>query len=315
MSSTEVYGITKGGECVVIGTTHNSFRGAMRIWKHLEDKYLPPFIPEWAKNTSASKEKWSRCATVETDNMKEIWELFNSNNTSRVEDIVLGSTFDNVIVLKENFDELITAFREFEVDTTLPQQADIIEENRDNIIGVCWNQTTVCMGWHSPDRYHECDVDLDEEDREPLPYNIYKDDIHWNLFDDLVGKKFRNVCEAYSWIMDHPKLVFEKVVEPWIDLTPHMVNPETREVDEDSSLNTHLEWWIEGGGHSRVYDFDKNGSVIGHNDYDLHTGGDTADEAVINFAQKVFEKHGDYEEREVTKEELEETLKKLGINK
>lgn len=47
----------------------------------------------------------------------------------------------------------------------------------ENIIGVAWCQTSVVDDlW---------DYDYDEEQDEIIPYNIFKGDGHFNLFDDI----------------------------------------------------------------------------------------------------------------------------------
>ena len=104
-------------------------------------------------------------------------------------------------------------------------------------------------------------------------------------------KKFKNSFDAFWWAFNHPKFRGVPFYEPTIDLVPHMVNPDNETIERDKTLNTSLRWWVEGIGHTSLDD----GSIVGYNDYDLHTGGKTADEAVINFANLVYKKHGDYE--------------------
>lgn len=50
----------------------------------------------------------------------------------------------------------------------------------ENIIGVAWCQTSVVDLW---------DYDYDEEQDELIPYNIFKGDDHFNLFDDIKPQK------------------------------------------------------------------------------------------------------------------------------
>ena len=111
-----------------------------------------------------------------------------------------------------------------------------------------------------------------------------------------MAKEFQNAAEAWLWFLNHPKLNTIGGHEPWFDLEPHMINPATNAVDGDDSLNTELQWWIEGGGYS-IVKMEEHGvrdSIMRNNDYDLHTGGATADEALINFTNLVYEKYGDY---------------------
>lgn len=97
-----------------------------------------------------------------------------------------------------------------------------------------------------------------------------------------------NVSDKYFWIIDH-----ENIGAPYsqgsIELTPQMVNPETKEIDlEDPSKNTKLEWWIEFSKLDSVYD------DIATHYWDLDCGGDTAEEAIDNLCNLVKEKYGDY---------------------
>lgn len=185
MSSTEIYGILDNGEIQKIGRTHNATRGAMNIWQTLEEKYLPPFQPVWLRSYPDERnKKHYRVHSIDYKDIDEIWQLFMSGKMNRNEDIALGSTADYVIVMKENIPELIKVFRSFDSirkNNSLNEQADIIEENLDKIIGICWNQTSVCSDAWISERYI-----LDEnDDKEYLPYNIFKDDKHWDLFKRL----------------------------------------------------------------------------------------------------------------------------------
>ena len=170
MSRTEIYGFNKDGKAREIGGVQNAFRGAMAVWNILDKKYLPLFEPEWAMVGGEYLRAADKVA------IKEIWGLFKDEKVSIVDRIVLGSTFDKVIVEKENLPELLKAFREFEGETSLKEQADIIEKNMDRVIAVGWNQTSVnCDTWSNFGGF-------DEEIDESIPYNILTMDEHWELF-------------------------------------------------------------------------------------------------------------------------------------
>ena len=104
---------------------------------------------------------------------------------------------------------------------------------------------------------------------------------------------WKNSFEAYWWVMDHPKLTACGCFTPWIDMTPHMVNPLTNAVDDDPSLNTKQEWWIECGPY--VED-EYTGNIVSCHDWQLDCGGDTIDEALLKLAYLVLAHYGDYEE-------------------
>jgi hypothetical protein len=127
MSCTEIYGLTKNSvKC--IGETRNSWRGAMAVWRLLEKKYLPKFIPEWARRTARPDDEYSRTSCIGSNKeIEEIWGLLKSPRLTKTERIVLGSTFDNVLARVDRIAEVLSAFREFEGETSLKEQADIIE--------------------------------------------------------------------------------------------------------------------------------------------------------------------------------------------
>lgn len=180
MTCTEIHGITKNS-AERIGETKNSWRGGMAVWTALEKKYLPKYIPEWAKNMNTGNEEYSRTTAFSSDAMKEIWDLFKSEELSESERIVLGSTFDHVLVKVENVDRLLKAFREFEGNTSLKDQADIIEKGiaeNPEIVAIGWNQTSVNGDVWTSTNYNE-------ELEEYAGYNLEKDTKHWFLIESI----------------------------------------------------------------------------------------------------------------------------------
>lgn len=178
MSYTEILKFDKDGYAEFFSCTENAFRGAMAIWDILDEKYLPEFKPKYANLLNKERRSYRTCDT-EGEGIKEIWNLDTKEEVSRIDKICLRSTFDNVIVMRENLIELIEAFRNFEGNTSLSEQADEIEKEmkRDpDFLAIAWNQTSVnADAWKSDE--------LDEEDV-PIPYNIFKSKKHWSLFDD-----------------------------------------------------------------------------------------------------------------------------------
>jgi hypothetical protein len=135
MSYTEIYRISKVGNTKLVAEIRNSHRGAMSVWTILEDRYLPPFVRYGQKMTRMITDTESQA----------VWDLANDSRLTEPERIALISTFDNVACYKKDFGRLCSAFREFIGNTSLPEQADVIEKlaNDKNAIGVCWNQTSV----------------------------------------------------------------------------------------------------------------------------------------------------------------------------
>lgn len=181
MSYTEIFKFNKTGNAEPVNEVKNSWRGAMAVWNIMDERYLPSFVPEWAKISSMPlSEKYYR--TSDQEKIKEIWALADDPKVSEIDKIVLGSTFDNVIVLKENLPLLVKAFREFEGNTSLKEQADIIEEalkEDSELLAISWNQTSV-----NEDCWRNFGGRTEED--EDIPYNILTMiDRHWELFEDL----------------------------------------------------------------------------------------------------------------------------------
>lgn len=174
MSYTELYVFNKNNTCMFLDEIQNSHRGAMAIWLHLEKKYLPPLSDPYG----LIKDYNSRFFCGKVESLKEFWDLFKDKRLTIDERIVLGSTYDNVLVKKENFSKLIKAFRNFEATTSLKEQADLIESiiNEPEISAIGWNQTSISdNSWQM----------YDEEKDEYIPYDLDKCNDHWYLFEEL----------------------------------------------------------------------------------------------------------------------------------
>jgi hypothetical protein len=178
MSYTEIYKFNKDGTVECFAEIRNAWRGAMAIWNILDKKYLPDYVPEYAKYSQEKKEYY-RSMDILGGALKEVWALSLNEEVSKIDKICLRSTFDKVVVMRENLTELIEAFRNFEGETSLNEQADEIEKemkNHPELIAIAWNQTSViCDAWKSDDI---------DEDGNLLPYNILKSENHWSMFDD-----------------------------------------------------------------------------------------------------------------------------------
>ncbi|MFW5962405.1 MAG: hypothetical protein ACOCQR_02205 [bacterium] len=183
MSYTEIYVVKKNGDVEVYAEIINAWRGAMAIWDILEEKHLPPFRPSFVPCTIPDDEieeyltyKPKRARSININDTKEIWDLASCDHIPFLDKIVLCTTFDKVIVKKENIQKVIDAFNSFEGQTSLKEQAEILTKilEEDEYIGVTWNQTSVVRGWGKHN----------EED-EYEHYNINTNDDHWFLFDEL----------------------------------------------------------------------------------------------------------------------------------
>lgn len=106
MSATVLYCFEANGTCTEkTSKVQNAWRGAMAIWRILEKKYLPQYRPDYIPDFVPDDmiETWlgykfSRTMVMDQEAMKDIWGLFDLEKTSLVDKIVLGTTFDYVLV-------------------------------------------------------------------------------------------------------------------------------------------------------------------------------------------------------------------------
>ncbi len=197
MSYTEIYGFDKDGNAYLQAEIHNSWRGAMAIWGILEERYLPSYIPDYIKHANWYSPEMSFDDVVvrngykpsrlmsslgKDDPTQEIWDLADSEKVSVTDKIVLFTTFDKVLVKKEDLSRVIEAFNAFEGETSLKEQAAVLQEmlGDENCIAVGWNQTSVNADTWGNYNY-------DDETGEYAPYNCLTQDEHYWLFDELEG--------------------------------------------------------------------------------------------------------------------------------
>lgn len=151
MNYTEIFKFDKQGNSESIGEVHNSWRGSLAIWEFMGNKYCG-----------------HGASMFDIEKMREIWNLVDNSSVPTTERIVLFTTLDKCLVKKENLEKVIGAFREFEGNTSLSEQADILEEllSDDNCIAIGWHQNSIsCEQW--------------------FDYNCLDNTDHYWLFDEL----------------------------------------------------------------------------------------------------------------------------------
>lgn len=138
MSYTEIYAVSKKGNPIFIGEAKNAHLGAMWIWVNLFDKYIKNNEKKYFNN------HW-----------QETWDLVKNNKLSIYEKIVLVSTFDQFILLKEELDLFLKCLNKFNksylindeevLNPNLIEQEIILLNNKkfNKYIGFIWNQTSV----------------------------------------------------------------------------------------------------------------------------------------------------------------------------
>jgi hypothetical protein len=114
----------------------------------------------------------------------------------------------------------------------------------------------------------------------------------------MIMTKFNNFYDAYKFLENHhifeDKKFFRKAGFKQIDFLKSLdiqvvkVNPETRVMEDDKSLNTLKNIWLECGPYEETDSFE--GFI---HDIDLDVGGNTFEEAIVNLAHLVFDKYGE----------------------
>lgn len=180
MSCVEIYGFNKNGIIEEEREVRNAMRGSMLIWQHIEKKYLPSLKPLYGWESDNYR---SRFFTFSSDKLDEFWNLITDKKVSEVDRIVLGSTYDNVLIKKDNIEKLLNAYEKFEGESNLKEQILAIKDlfkNR-NIIALGYNQTSVNSNpWWEYNEEKE-----DEENYFGESYNFLTGKRHWWLFERI----------------------------------------------------------------------------------------------------------------------------------
>lgn len=178
MSRTELYIVKKEGNLELFKEFGNSHRGAALLWSNLCEKYFN------------NRTGWLSADLSKSDKMRgKLWKLDHDPRVPRELRILLISTFDHMLIRKENFEKFIIACEEV-------YQKDYLEEmghfkiyptilleilNYVDCIGIGWNQTSVCSDvWYVYDTCKYCVDGTIQRD-----YNIFKDNDHNFLFEYL----------------------------------------------------------------------------------------------------------------------------------
>lgn len=158
MSYTEIIKFNKNGEANSSGRIKNASRGAWIIWNILSNKYLGHDFN-----------------LLDSKSQQDTWNLFRDDRLSNIEKIVLGSTYDFVLIKKEDIRTVINAYKEFsklnsnlDFNLSLNEQNEVLEmlEKDEDCIAIGFHQNSVsCDMWYN--------------------YNCINDKEHWYLFDEI----------------------------------------------------------------------------------------------------------------------------------
>jgi hypothetical protein len=180
MSFMEIFAFNREGDAEDYGDARNSWGGAMHIWNSLSKKYGFGDFP-----------------MMRTENVP-IWEACTEGKLNEHDTVTCKFTFDRVWVKSENIPRLIESLcvfvREFvdgtNVARTLPAAIEILQKAHSDpgVIGVAFNQTSVGEAWcgQIPIPCEHCGgTDTDDY----RPYNLHKDEGHWELFESIDNPK------------------------------------------------------------------------------------------------------------------------------
>lgn len=187
VSSLILYTVSEDGSVAPYKDFRNSWGGAALIWDYFTEKYFP---------LKPNQKTWDRTVGMFAD-MKPIWDLQHREDLSDAEYGVLMSTFDNVMVRREDLIDLAECFDVVAADMPkylangrcnhMADQAATFREIAidPKVLAVCWQQTTVAEDmWY----VYLPEASDESEDGEGLPgsgswYNINTGTKHWFLFD------------------------------------------------------------------------------------------------------------------------------------
>ena len=191
MSTTDIYGFRKSDHLAELcASIPNAWSGAMAIWAAIEEKYLPPYIPDhikycnWYRPGMSFDEivrhngyKPTRCTTMtfypKDSPIKEVWALADTDKLSLEDRIALSSTFDHALMRADYVPEVIAAFRKANLDgANLKEQADVLEEllKSGKYITFGWGSSLCASNWEDF---------AQDEDGNSVPYNCESGTKHW----------------------------------------------------------------------------------------------------------------------------------------
>jgi len=112
----------------------------------------------------------------------------------------------------------------------------------------------------------------------------------------LLAPDLDDFYEAWHWLYGHPYFhhAFPGAEPGFADELYMMVvkvNPATQRIDDDQTLNTKVQVWLENGPYRDDEGYDQH-----CHDIRLDCGGDTFEEAICNMAKLAMEQEGDYPE-------------------
>lgn len=172
MSYTTLYKVPASGPIETYKDYHNAFRSAWLVWDTMSKQYLGKDAVEFMLDRSEHA-------------MQPVWDLWKDPNVPESHRIVMASTFDKVMVKRENLERLGEAYdaysRAVEDPGHIEAMADDLRElaQDETCFAVCWCQTSVSSDvWLAPVTCECCGSEVDYR-----MYDVSRDEGHWFLFE------------------------------------------------------------------------------------------------------------------------------------
>lgn len=160
MSFTGIMGVPAEGPIRMIGEVHNSHQGAAVVWSCLSERYL--------------SRKYSIIGPHD-----DLWKLGDDEGVWPEHRVVLQTTFDGVMVAKDDLPDVILCIEDFVAEFRPPycnllKQVQVFDAHRDSddYVAFAWWQNSVCSDmWdvHEPDgidddsRWRDFDLSRDAD--------------------------------------------------------------------------------------------------------------------------------------------------------
>ena len=151
MSYVEIIKFKEDKTHEIAGKVQNTSRHHQVVWDYFARKYLG-----WEYF-----DVHSDCVE-----QQKLWGLFEDERLTMNERIILGSTYDYVLVKQEDIPLVIDAFKSFEDESNLLEEADILS-------GLLNDKTCVSIGWQSSL------TDMWDS------YDMFTEKKHWSLLDEI----------------------------------------------------------------------------------------------------------------------------------
>jgi len=173
MSYTTLYKVPESGEIQTYKEYGNAFRSAWLVWDTMSKLYLKKDAVEFMLKGDHA--------------MQPVWDLWKDPSVPESHRIVMASTFDKVMVRRENLERLASAYDAYsraveDAGHIEAMASDLRELARDETcFAVCWCQTSVSADtWMTPVTCECCGETTDSR-----MYDVSRDEGHWFLFDEL----------------------------------------------------------------------------------------------------------------------------------